>query len=46
MLAIKEYIGYFEENEKTIKAACKTKKGSKKGSKKGGKKGSKGGKKS
>ena len=41
MLAIKEYIGYFEENEEVIKAAYKTKKSSKKGSKKG----SKGGKK-
>ena len=45
MLAIKEYIGYFEENEETIKAACKTKKGGKKESKKGSKKGGKGGKK-
>jgi hypothetical protein len=41
MLAIKEYIGYFEENEEAIKAACKTKKGGKKGSKKGGKGGKK-----
>lgn len=40
MLAIKEYIGYFEKNEEAIKAACKTKKGGKKGGKggKGGKK--------
>ena len=41
MLAIKEYIGYFEENEEVVKAACKTKKGDKKGSKKGGKGGKK-----